>query len=659
MLCGNKKSSKSSYKKQIKSFQKKFRFPENKLVAYIDRFNRIGNLGGFSKEEFRENMGLLGLDSTCLIANRIFTVMNKSQSGTVTLREYLEYMDILLYGSPDEKSEQSFKLITNNESEGITFEDFVDWMVNIWKMYNSLTGCEINSSQEDIKYYFDKFDRNQDGIIDIEEYKEAMMENKNMYEWFEFANRGIADESPAQEIDSGTYKKALQLISKELESCLEVLTSSDRNSKAISKGSFGFPALRSRPSAANFDDEDLDSDRPLFNRGDEDLPEEIIIDESRNTMGGMQGKLNSLLVKVELLLKEKELTVKKEQSAKADAFPVMQRIKSNNPGKVGERECNLIYNMMIGVQRAVKIAISGYRHDDDLTPSDFLEKSEIPLIKSNNIDNNNIYKFKDYAAGIFERLRREYEISGDDYIQSLGVEKIVHSIVVNDFSYFTGKIGPASNGFFFFSTDDQRFLLKTISPEEFKCTREMLTDYFYHAIKNHNSFLAKLLGIHRITTQSNKKHYFIIMTNFFPKGYEISEIYDLQGLEVQASNQDMDVKVKKDLEFNRAENKICVGEQLRKFILQQIRKDCEFLSGMKINGYSFVVGIHEVTEELTYKDMWISEDRRFAYFMGIVDFMTQYSHKKIKNLFNKNKMLNARPKDYCERLLVYLDSIIV
>ena len=131
MLCGSKKASRNQTEKLTKKYRGKFRFPDNKLAVYIDRFNRIGEQRDFSQEEFRKNMGLLGLDSTCLIANRIFRVMNKSNSSKVCLVEYLEYMDILLYGTPDEKSEQSFKLITNSESDGITYDDFVEWIVNI------------------------------------------------------------------------------------------------------------------------------------------------------------------------------------------------------------------------------------------------------------------------------------------------------------------------------------------------------------------------------------------------------------------------------------------------------------------------------------------------------------------------------------------------
>lgn len=659
MFCGGKKPRKSKTQKLLKRFQHRFRFPENKLAIYIDRYNRIGSEKGFTKEEFRENMGLLGLDSTCLIANRIFTVMNLSQSGKVSLEEYLEYMDILLNGTPDEKSEQSFKLITNSESDGITYEDFVDWIVNIWKMYNSLTGCEINSTEEDIKYYFDKLDREKDGVIDLQEYKEAMAENINLYEWFEFANRGIADEQKVTEIDQSTYNKALGLIGKDLEACLNILNS-NRNSRKFSNISLNFP--RHESDVFDFNPDELEKekeeyDRPVYNNGDEDLPDEFVIDDNRISIGGLQGKIASILIKVENLLSEKDFLLKRENTVKNDSFPNIVKSLSNHAENVSENQSNLVYNMMIGVQRSVKIAMAAFKPGADLTPSDFLEKSDIPLIKGNNLDNSNLYKFKDYAAGIFERLRREYELPGEEYLQTLGIEKIVHSIIVDDLSYFNGKITKANHGHFFFHFD-KNFILKTISSKEFKCIKGILTEYFYHMVKNHNSFIVKLLGIHRITSQSKQKHYFIVMSNIFQKDYEISEVFDLQGVEVPKS-ENLEMNVKKDLEFNRMVGKICVGEQLKKFIYKQLKKDCEFLSSMGIIEYSLILGLHDVNESLSYKDMWVSEDKSIVYFIGIVDFMTQYSSKKkIKNMF-KRSTLSIPPKEYSERLLAYLDSIIV
>jgi len=39
--------------------------------------------GEFNLLDFRENMGLLGLDSTRLIADRIFYIMDSNRTGTV------------------------------------------------------------------------------------------------------------------------------------------------------------------------------------------------------------------------------------------------------------------------------------------------------------------------------------------------------------------------------------------------------------------------------------------------------------------------------------------------------------------------------------------------------------------------------------------------
>ena len=79
---------------------------------------------GFSLSEFCKNMGPLGLESTRLISDRIFAVMNKSKSGEVSLQEYLEYMDILMHGTPYEKLVQSYRLITQDESKNIEYPQF-------------------------------------------------------------------------------------------------------------------------------------------------------------------------------------------------------------------------------------------------------------------------------------------------------------------------------------------------------------------------------------------------------------------------------------------------------------------------------------------------------------------------------------------------------
>lgn len=299
MFCCGSKSVNNKVDVLVRRYQKKFRFTDAKLKFYIESFFRIGNSKFFTKEQFRENMGLLGLDSTCLISDRIFSVMCKSNRNHVELGDYLEYMDILLYGSPEEKSEQSFKLITNSESDGITYDDFVEWLINVWKMYNSLTGCEISTSSEDIKLYFEKLDRNKDGIIDLQEYKESMSENKNLYEWFEFAKRGIQNEDEEEEIemDKWAYEKSLNLIERELSSCLDALNEK-RYSKLLSRVSM--TSRLNRVSIGIDDDQTENNDECeiLYNNGDLDIPEEFDLSEERNSVDFISLKILGILNKV-------------------------------------------------------------------------------------------------------------------------------------------------------------------------------------------------------------------------------------------------------------------------------------------------------------------------------------------------------------------------
>ena len=138
-------------------------------------------------------MGLLGLESTSLIADRTYRVMAKSDSDRVGLEEYLEYMDILLHGTHEERATQSFRLISNGESDGITYGEFASWLISVWKMYNAVTGNEISANEEKIRSYFRKLDLKNDGLIDLEEYKTAVANHDYIFEWFDFLNKEIAD----------------------------------------------------------------------------------------------------------------------------------------------------------------------------------------------------------------------------------------------------------------------------------------------------------------------------------------------------------------------------------------------------------------------------------------------------------------------------------
>jgi Ca2+-binding EF-hand superfamily protein len=77
-----------------------------------------------SHKQFRDSLGLIGMQSLSFMADRMFQVMDHNKKGYITLGDYLCYLDVLMYGSEDEKLSQSFKLLDQRNESKISFEDF-------------------------------------------------------------------------------------------------------------------------------------------------------------------------------------------------------------------------------------------------------------------------------------------------------------------------------------------------------------------------------------------------------------------------------------------------------------------------------------------------------------------------------------------------------
>ena len=77
-----------------------------------------------SLKQYKESLGLIGTDSLSFMADRMFAVMDNNNDGCITLDEYLCYIDIMLYGTEEEKRKQSFGLLDKRGEGKITFEDF-------------------------------------------------------------------------------------------------------------------------------------------------------------------------------------------------------------------------------------------------------------------------------------------------------------------------------------------------------------------------------------------------------------------------------------------------------------------------------------------------------------------------------------------------------
>ena len=61
-----------------------------------------------SLKQYRDSLGLIGMQSLSFLADRMFQVMDTDKNGWISLEEYLTYIDTMMYGEEKEKLYQSF-----------------------------------------------------------------------------------------------------------------------------------------------------------------------------------------------------------------------------------------------------------------------------------------------------------------------------------------------------------------------------------------------------------------------------------------------------------------------------------------------------------------------------------------------------------------------
>lgn len=142
------------------------------------------------------------------------------------------------------------------------------------------------------------------------------------------------------------------------------------------------------------------------------------------------------------------------------------------------------------------------------------------------------------------------------------------------------------SGSFFYYTSDGKFVLKTISRAEFKFLKRILRQYHeYLTNENTESLISKVYGLHKIifyrknTAKMHKKVYFAIMNNVFHTHMKIDKRYDLKGstqgratLVNENDTYDSTIALK-DLDLLKAKEKFKIDGELKKKLLETIKKD--------------------------------------------------------------------------------------
>ena len=278
-------------------------------------------------------------------------------------------------------------------------------------------------------------------------------------------------------------------------------------------------------------------------------------------------------------------------------------------------------------------------NDDTIKKSDFLDVN-----------------ITEYAPKSFAYLRHEEKIDIDEMIESF--------LPINNKEGI--KESQGKSGSFFISTDDNKYMIKTLKEGEFHLLREsFLKNYIEYISENGDSLLCRLYGLYKLTMVKGQDFLLIVMRNVIGDYHKnITVKYDVKGCTYGRKVKLDDVpnhKIKnltlKDINFKEMEKTIKFKEEYIKPFVKSIRKDGQFLRQMKVMDYSlFIVKIN--LNDFEYSELFKNDSSKLEADSKNYINVDIYDKMDTLSLNNLNLSLNIKSKNNyihdCECFRIYI-----
>ncbi|XP_057719301.1 phosphatidylinositol 4-phosphate 5-kinase 4-like [Arachis stenosperma] len=255
----------------------------------------------------------------------------------------------------------------------------------------------------------------------------------------------------------------------------------------------------------------------------------------------------------------------------------------------GHKNYELMLNLQLGIRHSV--ARPAPSASLDLKPSAFDPKEKVWTrfppegSKYTPPHPSAEFKWKDYCPVVFRALRKLFKVDPADYMLSICGNEALRELC-----------SPGKSGSFFYLTNDDRYMIKTMKKAEVKALLRMLPAYYTHFRTYQSTMVTKYYGLHcvKLTGHIQRKVRFIIMGNLFRSKYNTHRRYDLKGSSLGRTTDKPETEISettilKDLDLN-----FIFRLQPSRFeeFCSQIDRDCELLEQEGIMDYSLLVGIH-------------------------------------------------------------------
>ncbi|KAF3702083.1 Calsenilin A-type potassium channel modulatory protein 3 Kv channel-interacting protein 3 [Channa argus] len=122
-----------------------------------------------------------GPDATTY-AHFLFNAFDMDRNGSIRFEDFVLGLSVLLRGSVTEKLRWAFNLYDINKDGYITKEEMLAIMTSIYDMMGryTLPSVRDDSPFEHVEKFFQKMDRDRDGVVTIDEFIETCQKDENI-----------------------------------------------------------------------------------------------------------------------------------------------------------------------------------------------------------------------------------------------------------------------------------------------------------------------------------------------------------------------------------------------------------------------------------------------------------------------------------------------
>jgi hypothetical protein len=210
---------------------------------------------------------------------------------------------------------------------------------------------------------------------------------------------------------------------------------------------------------------------------------------------------------------------------------------------------------------------------------------------------NEDVKVTEYAPMAFAFLRRLDEIDHETVKASLNP-------VANRDSVFKAGESQGKSGSFFFFSHDKKFIIKTMTPSDFKTYNRLFDEYIQAVATRRHSLLARIYGIYKIEMEEVAPVHLILMGNTKKSNdANIVNIFDLKGSFVNREVVGKGLKntaTLKDINLlNLAKSNsslLMFREEDRQELMENLERDIVMLRDKNIMDYSLLLAIEKNPE---------------------------------------------------------------